>query len=152
MVFKLEFEKQDCTRCGGSGEHSFTPRYGTRCFKCNGSTRQLSAAGSRALKAYDALIEERCTKEAREVKDKEEIFFKADGFLFKRSGWYVVEKSYKDENDSTHWVFRFSDGPQGGRSMSVFSNTKVQFRDIEAMKEIMREVAKRFKGATIIES
>jgi len=152
MVFRIEFEKQECTRCGGTGEHSFTPRYGSRCFKCQGTTQQLSPAGSRALKAYEALIEERCTKNASEVKAGELVFQTADGALFKKSGWYEVTESTPDPLNEGRWTIRFTPTAHGGRACGVFHDSKVRFQDIDAMKEIIREVVKRFKGATLIES
>lgn len=31
----------ECSRCGGSGQYSFCPQYGTTCFKCQGTGRQV---------------------------------------------------------------------------------------------------------------
>lgn len=35
------FGMTTCTRCGGSGNYSYCQAYGTRCFKCSGSGKQL---------------------------------------------------------------------------------------------------------------
>ena len=54
------FESVPCPRCGGSGRHSFTERYGDTCFKCGGkpfipgSGWALTKAGAAALAAFDA--------------------------------------------------------------------------------------------------
>src|SRR5690349_20778419 len=54
---RVTFETTECTRCGGSGEYSYSPMYGTRCFKCHGGKRQLSRRGAAARKAWDAVVE-----------------------------------------------------------------------------------------------
>ena len=46
-----------CTRCGGSGEHSFCPMYGTTCFKCWGSGAVVVRAYTE--KEYKALVKNR---------------------------------------------------------------------------------------------
>lgn len=51
-----------CSRCGGSGEHSYNARTGRRCFRCAGSGWTVRAG--KAAKAYTALITDRV--EARE--------------------------------------------------------------------------------------
>jgi hypothetical protein len=34
------FETEPCSRCGGTGQHSYCQMYGTTCFKCQGSGKQ----------------------------------------------------------------------------------------------------------------
>lgn len=38
MTVKQRAEKgyKTCSRCGGSGNHSYNPIHGSTCFKCNG--------------------------------------------------------------------------------------------------------------------
>ena len=33
--------KGNCPRCGGSGQYSYNPMYGTVCFQCRGSGKQV---------------------------------------------------------------------------------------------------------------
>ncbi len=40
-----EFERETCSRCGGSGEHSYNPRDGYVCFKCGGRCVTLTKKG-----------------------------------------------------------------------------------------------------------
>lgn len=44
-----EWEKVTCSRCGGSGKHSYCQMYGTTCFKCAGAGRVLTARGVAAM-------------------------------------------------------------------------------------------------------
>lgn len=46
---ELKFERQICTRCGGSGEYSYNQIDGKRCFGCNGTGKQLTKRGKAAL-------------------------------------------------------------------------------------------------------
>jgi len=52
------FDSRTCSRCGGSGTYSFTPMYGSTCFKCGGTPRvpgsgyQLTSAGAKAYAAW----------------------------------------------------------------------------------------------------
>jgi hypothetical protein len=52
----VTYEMKTCGRCGGSGNYSYCAMYGTRCFKCGGSKRVLSAAGAKASKAVKVFI------------------------------------------------------------------------------------------------
>ena len=45
---KIDYEV--CTRCSGTGHHSWCSQYGTTCFKCAGAGKGLPSAG-RVLKA-----------------------------------------------------------------------------------------------------
>jgi hypothetical protein len=53
---KLLFESKTCTRCGGSGQHSYNQRDGTRCFGCNGSGSVLTKRGQEAQRFYTASV------------------------------------------------------------------------------------------------
>jgi len=58
----VRYETKVCTRCNGSGSHSFNLRDGTRCWKCWGNGTQLSANGKRALKRISAWKAEHLTR------------------------------------------------------------------------------------------
>lgn len=47
---RLEYEKETCGRCGGSGHYSYNQINGTTCFGCGGSGKRLSKR-SKATKA-----------------------------------------------------------------------------------------------------
>lgn len=53
----VTFETTDCTRCAGTGNYSYNPMHGTRCFKCAGRKVQISRAGAAARKAWDAVMD-----------------------------------------------------------------------------------------------
>ena len=53
---KVTFETTTCGRCGGSGHYSFHPDYGTKCFKCSGSGKELSKKAKVASGKYEAAM------------------------------------------------------------------------------------------------
>lgn len=44
----LTFESINCSRCGGSGKHSWCQQYGDTCFKCHGQGETLTKRGRAA--------------------------------------------------------------------------------------------------------
>ena len=53
---KLRFERQTCTRCGGSGEYSYCQMHGTTCFGCSGTGKQTSRNGRARRREYEARL------------------------------------------------------------------------------------------------
>ena len=47
---KVIYHTEDCTRCGGTGKHSYCSAFADICFKCNGRKKQLSRIGSKTRK------------------------------------------------------------------------------------------------------
>ncbi len=52
MTLQTSFEKQTCTRCCGTGKHSYCHSHGYTCFKCGGTGEILTARGSVAHDVY----------------------------------------------------------------------------------------------------
>ena len=52
----LIYDTTECSRCGGSGEFSYNPMDGTRCFGCSGSGKELSKKGSKAEAMWSDLM------------------------------------------------------------------------------------------------
>ena len=50
---RIAYETETCSRCLGSGQYSYCERYGTRCFKCGGSGKQLTKAATKAREAIN---------------------------------------------------------------------------------------------------
>jgi hypothetical protein len=48
-------ERETCSRCGGTGSHSYCPMYGTTCFKCRGRKFVYTKRGAAALAYLQAL-------------------------------------------------------------------------------------------------
>ena len=44
---KITYHTEDCTRCCGTGQHSYCSAFGTMCFKCNGRGKQVSRVGKK---------------------------------------------------------------------------------------------------------
>lgn len=65
MTYK--YETQPCTRCGGSGHYSYCSAYGTVCFKCSGSGKQLTRAGDKARRKFEEVTRIAWSKPVAEV-------------------------------------------------------------------------------------
>jgi len=50
------FERETCSRCGGSGSYSWCQRYGSTCFKCGGKKEVLTKRGAAAAARMNALL------------------------------------------------------------------------------------------------
>lgn len=148
---KIEFQSEECTRCDGEGTYSSCYGYGNTCFKCKGTRKQLSTAGKRALAAYDALTEERCMVTVTEVQKGDKVLFKKDGFTFLKTGFYEIVESAADPLNANRWRLTLTDTPRGGRSVGTFLDSKFRVQNLEVEREIMQEIAQRFKGATLVE-
>jgi len=63
------FETEPCGRCGGSGTHSYTPRWGSTCFDCGsrpgvpGSGRRLTKRGKAAAAYFKDLLPTKTAKD-----------------------------------------------------------------------------------------
>ena len=77
MAFRLTYEKQTCTRCGGGGHYSYCQRYGTTCFGCGGTGKASSKAGKKAADAVHAFIEEHFSVEVQNLQPGDRV--KLDG-------------------------------------------------------------------------
>jgi hypothetical protein len=56
QVTTLKFETEICSRCGGSGRHSYCEMHGDTCFKCHGKGQALT---HRAVVASQWMAEQR---------------------------------------------------------------------------------------------
>lgn len=56
---RISYEREPCTRCGGSGHYSYNRIDGTTCFKCRGTGAQLTPRGKAALAFADSLLNRR---------------------------------------------------------------------------------------------
>lgn len=63
------FETQTCTRCGGSGHHSYCQMYGTTCFKCHGAGKVYTKRGRAAVEHWTRLM----SKQAGELQPGDKI-------------------------------------------------------------------------------
>jgi hypothetical protein len=145
---QIKFEMGECGRCGGSGKFSHNGEH-DRCYGCNGSGEGLTPRGSRAHKAYDALIQERCTKfiDDPTIKVGDSIYLPSNGVDRKRSEWHEITEITKDPLNPKYPLVKF----KGGIGLGYSYRAEVLVRNPQAIREIMREVASRFKGAILIE-
>lgn len=62
MATKIQYERQTCGRCGGSGQYSYCQMYGSTCFGCNGTGKRLSRRGRAAQAIIRALRDGFCNR------------------------------------------------------------------------------------------
>lgn len=51
---KIQYEREACSRCDGSGHYSYNSITGTECFKCRGTRKQLT---KQAAKSFNLITE-----------------------------------------------------------------------------------------------
>lgn len=65
------FEKENCTRCGGSGSYSFNMIDGSRCYGCAGMGERLTKRGKAAREMFQSL----CSVEAQTLKAGDTVVY-----------------------------------------------------------------------------
>lgn len=71
---KIHYEREICSRCGGSGHYSYNPRYGTVCFKCGGSGKQLTKDARKSKQKVDEFLNEHFSKPASQIKKGDYVY------------------------------------------------------------------------------
>ena len=149
---KITFEQCPCTRCGGTGSMPYSV-YGGVCFKCNGVGHQLTPAGRSAHALYESLIAEASvTVQAWQVAVGDTVTYASD----RMNRWFLVET--KDFSSSTGTVVdgRCLGSAMLGSSRTVHCTTPDTLMKIKPSSaticDIMRTVASRRRGATIVQS
>lgn len=158
---KIEYEKETCGRCGGSGRYSYNQIDGDRCYGCGGSGERLSKRG-RAAKAYadaklDISIEQFAAMEGRKARY-------TDTWAGKRITFSAVEQRgetrYKKHGD-TEWRTRpnfvllmrqadgsYKEGPKLSAGINVrLIPTEQDVADITAYQASLTKAGKPRKSA-----
>lgn len=155
---KIVFEKQACSRCGGSGRMPFSV-YGGVCFKCNGKGEMLTRRGAAAFKKVQEVRKQVCTVPASSVKPgmrivgsdgKARTVVSVETRLGKGNG---VGRSGVEGTDSFCEVWTYGEtlirtkknGYSGAAHRSVTLAWTAETLAVAA------EAVRRMKGATVIE-
>lgn len=148
MTSQLHFESSTCARCGGSGYMPFSA-YGGVCFKCNGGGLVLTPAGKSARKLFDELIAAATDrKPAWDVAIGERIAVLPGKFA------RVLDKTFTSGSGAV------IDGKCLGSAVLVTKGSNMHYTpdhmvgiapSTERRNEIVREVVKRRKGATLVD-
>jgi DnaJ-class molecular chaperone len=93
----MTFETETCSRCAGTGHHSYCPMWGTVCFKCRGTGKVYTKRGQAAV-AYFKQIR---SKPLKEFKVGELIWM--EDRIFRKSRFLTVTKSGPDELNAGYW-------------------------------------------------
>ena len=146
---KVRFETTECSRCGGSGHYSFTPMYGTTCFKCSGSGTEMTRTGSKAHAIYEAAM----TIPASEVKTGMVLFtdVKLSGRRTRETVETVgpsttVSSTHADGTPVEYLELRFRDGKYG---LHLFPHSPVRLAVTPDVYERVHLALDGLKGATI---
>ena len=133
QVNNAGFEVVACPRCGGSGEYSYNPMSGSRCFKCNGAKVVLSKRGSAARAFFMSLLD----RPAKDVKPGE-LLFKAVG-ISGPLAWCRVDgvRSIEDPYTGTKLDLEIS---RKGRSMSYRVSPDSVVRSAVNQEEITAKI------------
>lgn len=83
------FERETCSRCGGSGNYSYCQMYGSTCFKCGGKKEVLTKRGAAAMAHLKTLR----SKSASELKIGDRVYHDGlvvPGAVCDKAGWTTV--------------------------------------------------------------
>ncbi|MEV8056531.1 hypothetical protein AB0P37_08380 [Streptomyces antimycoticus] len=142
MTTTLKFETEDCTRCDGTGKHSFNPMHGHVCFKCKGSKRSLTRRGKAARAAFEAEITKWCSQPMWALSVGDVIWHRmANG----RQGWVTItSREDNPENPRDFGVIR-TDGEDFAGSWDA----RFVRHEPENRQGIREDIVQRFKGASL---
>jgi hypothetical protein len=122
---KIAFEKETCERCGGKGRRSdngWGANHGGLCYKCHGAGQVLTANGYRASQAYLSRRDALLGADFQDLADGEAFWFEGKCFA---------------KGDLPDWV-------------QVHPASRVRRHDGPVTRNLWREVAERYKGATLV--
>lgn len=116
-----EIEYNVCTRCSGTGQHSFCTLHGTTCFKCHGRGKVLTARG-KVVSAYIRSLRW-ATIRAEQVKPGQVGIFSSSVFTGATRPFLVEAVSVTDQ---PHFVTFTLAGRK--HTLSMHMNAQVQVR------------------------
>jgi hypothetical protein len=142
----IRFETTECGRCSGGGTYPSLVDNG-RCFTCSGTGKVLSRNGKAARKAYDAAIAERCTVDLADLKPGDVVWhYRSTAAMETRKGWVTVESVTPDTLNAGRLIMKV----RGALGVNATPEYKVRISRPEVTREIIENVARRFKGATLL--
>lgn len=136
---KLLFEHTECSRCGGTGEHSYCYEHGTRCFKCSGSGWELTKRGQAAQNYFNELI----TKPVSEIKPGDKFMtVVGNGAIIKNIWATAVDVRRDDERNQTFISFTYGNSGKDGCTFYGDADTQVKSNDYQELKHQALEYQK----------
>lgn len=97
----------------------------------------------KAYEAYQAELVGRLSKPVEEIVPGDAVWMKADGMMFKRTGYYVVLESEKDERVTLTF--------EGSNYVGASPGQKFRVLNVEITKQIRREIAAKYEDVTLTE-
>jgi hypothetical protein len=129
MTYKLIYERETCTRCGGGGRYSYCQMHGTTCFKCGGKGTTTTRSGKKAAAAIEAFMAEHFSVAVEDLKP---------GDRFREDGKTLIVKSVQTSGGSR---FGYTD-PATGESVMKDYVTITLARAVRTAFGPMTDVAK----------
>lgn len=144
----LRFEMVPCGRCMGTGHHSYNTRTGSVCFDCKGGKQVLSRLGRAARKAYDIEIAKRAMVDLSDLKEGDLVYTtNDDAWMSRRQGWVTVLSVTANELNPGRLTLKTSKGP----GLIADPTYRMRINRPEVTAQIMQEIARRFKGASLVD-
>jgi hypothetical protein len=90
-------------------------------------------------------------RRADELTVGEKVYQKADGYMFRQSGYYEIVKSEADTLNPGRWKLGYTPTKDGNRGETTYPHLMYRIANSEVTSQIMRDVAAKYAGATLIE-
>lgn len=151
---RIHYQTTECSRCLGSGEYSYNPIDGKRCYGCGGTGKALTRDAKKAKAKIDALKAEMLTTPIEAVKVGDVVKYANTTLPFSEVVELLGETGAKSKNFATgEWEhclgFRTKNNmtyhfvPGKGTMVQRFPN-KEEFAKLV-------ELARTLKGTEIVE-
>lgn len=143
------FERENCTRCHGSGHYSWCQQYGSKCFKCGGKGVTLSKRGQATAAWYAQ--QNKINLLDIQIGDRidlfGQIFTVKEIFEPKKSGF--SKRLYHDKVDTYSHMFLSISGRKYGVSTGHPNDTEVRrILSGSARDEMLKKAAEFQKTLT----
>lgn len=100
MSKELKFERETCSRCGGTGHYSYNQISGSTCFKCHGHREVLTARGA----AAHAWLKAKWAMPARDVLPGMVIMWAGNTYNVQSVAWDLKSSSKSRSLPTDPWV------------------------------------------------
>lgn len=87
-------ETETCTRCGGTGQHSYCQMWGSTCFKCGGRGRTYTKRGAAAVAFLRSLRE----VPAADIVVGDLVWFDGSPLGGRKGGFQVITEAYPQQS------------------------------------------------------
>lgn len=162
---QISFESATCGRCYGDGTYPSSAYKGI-CLQCMGKGWCFTPNGETANNAFEELILKRTGVPAETLKVGDHIYTHGDGGITTSGDpityprrWRKISsievKEFESASKGKHAYYIFTIGKsKGGEDVhySTYGDALVRVPNKEETRKVYREIAKRYKGADVLEA